>query len=90
MTPEMRETLTHIQDYFDQHGVSPSYRQLMQMAGVNSTTSIHRRVHGLLDRGHLVRSHGRYRCYVPADINLSNVPTEKLVGELERRGARHD
>lgn len=89
MTPEMRETLTHIQDYFEQHGVSPSFRQLMEMADVSSTSAIYRRIHGLVDRGHLVRSHGRNRCYVPADINLSNVPTEKLVDELERRGARH-
>lgn len=89
MTPEMRETLTHIQDYFEQHGVSPSYRELMEMAGVSSTAAIYRRVHGLVDRGHLVRLHGKNRCYVPADINLSTVPTDKLLCELERRGAQH-
>ncbi len=89
MTPEMRETLTHIQDYFEQHGVSPSYRQLMEMAGVFSTNSIARRVHALVDRGHLVRSHGKNRCYIPAKIDLSSVPLPDLLCELERRRANH-
>ncbi|WP_289145060.1 hypothetical protein [uncultured Sphingobium sp.] len=89
MTPEMRETLTHIQGYFEQHGVAPSYRQLMEMAGVASTTSIHRRVHALVDRGHLIRVQGGARCYVPAKTDLTNVPLPDLLCELERRRANH-
>lgn len=89
MTPEMRETLTHIQDYYQQHGVSPTYRQLMEMAGVLSTASIQRRIFALVERGHLIRLHGRSRCYVPAKVDLTRVPLPDLLSELERRRANH-
>ena len=36
MTPEMRRTLTLVQDYYAQHGVSPSLRKLAEMEGLSS------------------------------------------------------
>lgn len=89
MTPEMRRTLTHFQEYFAEHGIAPSFRELAAMDGARSTNSIHRRVHALLDRGHLVRVMGRNRAFALAEANLASVPTDQLLGELERRGVDH-
>lgn len=89
MTPEMHETLTHIQEYYNQHGYSPTYRELTKMTGLSSSNSIHRRVHALLERGHLIRLPGRDRCYVPAKIDLTPVPLGDLLAEIERRGVNH-
>lgn len=87
MTPNQRETLTHMEDYYRAHGVAPSFRQLADMAGVSSITSIHRRIQALVEAGFVTKTPGRSRSYIPAKANLSAVSTEELLGELERRRA---
>lgn len=87
MTPEMRRTLTVIQEYYAVHGVSPTFQEMMEALGLKSKAPIHRRVHALVARGHLVKLPGRDRAYAPVEtsVNLSAIPTEKLLGELEKR-----
>ncbi|SCW55910.1 LexA DNA binding domain-containing protein [Sphingobium faniae] len=91
MTPEMHRTLTFIQEYYAQHGIAPTMREIMVALGGKSTGPVHNRIHRLIDRGHLVRLPGRDRAIAPASaaIDLSAVPTEKLLGELEKRRALH-
>lgn len=91
MTPEMRRTLTVIQEYYALHGFAPSIREIMASEGGKSTGAVSRRIHMLIDRGHLVRLPGRDRAIAPASatLDLSAVPTDKLLGELEKRRALH-
>lgn len=87
MTPEMRRTLTVIQEYYAQHGVAPTFQEILDAEGGKSKSAVHRRVHALIERGHLVRLPGRDRAFapVPDRVDLAGVPTEQLLGELEKR-----
>ncbi|WP_370176260.1 LexA family protein [Sphingobium abikonense] len=91
MTPEMRRTLTLVQDYYAQHGVSPSLRKLAEMEGLSSVGSTHRRVHKLIERGYLVQLKGRNNSFAPASAmpNLADFSDDQLRAELAKRGVGH-
>lgn len=91
MTPEMRRTLTVIQEYHAAHGVAPTFREIMKALDLKSKAPIHRRVHALIDRGYLVKLPGRDRAYVPATTvpDLTSVPADALRAELAKRERRH-
>lgn len=48
---EDREITEYIDGYIMEHGYSPSYREIGKFTGLTSTSSIHRRVHSLIDKG---------------------------------------
>ena len=87
MTPEMRRTLTHLQEYYAQHGVSPSFRTLADLEGVSSVSGPHRRVSALVERGYLVKLVGRDNSYAPASAmpSLSDFSDGQLRAELAKR-----
>lgn len=87
MTPEMRRTLTNIQEYYAEHGTAPSFRKLADMEGLASASAVHRRVHELIDRGYLVQLRGRNNGFAPASAmpNLAGFSDQQLRAELARR-----
>lgn len=87
MTPEMRRTLTHVQEYYAQHGVSPSFRKLADLEGLSSIGGVHRRVHALMKRGYLVQLEGRGGNFAPASAmpSLSGFSDAQLRAELAKR-----
>jgi SOS-response transcriptional repressor LexA len=89
MTPEMRRTLTIYQEHYAAHGVAPTFREVAKIEGLASTQSVHRRVHALVEAGLLVKGHGHSRSFLPAGVDLTNVSTDQLRSELEKREARH-
>ncbi|WP_336973470.1 hypothetical protein [Sphingobium aromaticiconvertens] len=89
MTPEMLRTLKFVQAYHAANGVSPTVREIMIHEGGKSPGPVSRRLQALVDRGYLVRLPGRDRNVAPAQIDLTDIPIDKLLGELERRRALH-
>lgn len=91
MTPEMRRTLTIIQDYHAEHGVAPSLRKLASLEGLSSVGSVHRRVHTLIERGYLVQLRGRNNSFAPASVmpSLADFSDEQLRAELAKREEAH-
>jgi SOS-response transcriptional repressor LexA len=89
MTPEMLRTLTFVQAYHARHGVAPTVREIAAHEGGKSLGPVSRRIKALVERGHLVRLYGSARNIAPAQYDLTNIPLEKLLGELERRRALH-
>lgn len=53
LTAGQRDVLVFIREYNDAHGVSPSYREIMQKLGMKSTAQAHWFVHKLEDRGYV-------------------------------------
>ena len=94
MTPAQRIVLDFVRDYHDQHGYSPSYREIARQLGHRAPSTSHRIVHQLIDRGYLSIDADSTRGRVLiADQNafasLASVPTSMLLAELKVRGVAH-
>lgn len=53
LTPKGKETLAAISAYAEEHGVAPTYRELMAALGLRSLNAVHQRVTALRLSGHL-------------------------------------
>lgn len=67
LTPKQKECLDFIRAYIEAHGASPSYQNIMDAMGLRSKSGVHRLVHALHDRGHLVTEHGLRRAIAVRD-----------------------
>jgi repressor LexA len=54
-TKKQRELLTYIQGFIDEHGYSPSYREIMNGCSYNSVATVALHVNNLIKRGHLAK-----------------------------------
>ena len=52
-TKKQRELLSYIENFINEHGYSPSYREIMQGLKYNSVATVALHVNSLLKRGHL-------------------------------------
>lgn len=52
-TKKQRELLTYIEDFINEHGYSPSYREIMAGLNYTSVATVALHVNNLLKRGHL-------------------------------------
>lgn len=52
-TKKQREVLNFIEDFTNEHGYSPSYREIMDALEYNSVATIALHVGNLIKRGHL-------------------------------------
>lgn len=52
-TKKQRELLTFIEGFINEHGYSPSYREIMGGLQYNSVATVALHVNGLINRGHL-------------------------------------
>lgn len=90
MTPQQRRTLDFIVAFYAEHRIAPSVREIAQAEGLRSIGSVHNRVKALVKSGHLIRTADQRRNIVPATDNLADIPTARLIAELERRSkSRH-
>jgi len=61
MTPAQYRALTFIRQFIAANGYSPSYREIADGLDLASLQSVHRLVHGLVDRGSITLLPGRHR-----------------------------
>lgn len=52
-TKKQRELLTYIDNFIEEHGYSPSYREIMRALNYNSVATVSLHVNNLITRGHL-------------------------------------
>lgn len=73
---------------------TPSYREIRDMLGIASISSIGRTLEDLEEKGYIERLPGRARAFrvkpepTSWDLSLADFRTAVLVAELERRGLR--
>lgn len=61
LTPKQLKCYKAMEAYKAKNGVMPSYRELMELLGLNSLSGIHRMITGMEERGAVVRFHNRAR-----------------------------
>jgi SOS-response transcriptional repressor LexA len=61
LTPRMRQMLSYIEGYTEEHGLSPSFIEMRDALGLTSISGPHRLVKCLIQRGFLIRTAGRNR-----------------------------
>src|SRR5580700_85158 len=52
-TKKQRELLNYIEEFINEHGYSPSYREIMKGLNYNSVATVALHVNNLMKRGHL-------------------------------------
>ena len=63
LTRRQAEVLTFIKAYKRLHGKGPTYREIADRIGVSSISNVHRLIYGLVKRGAIFKTPGRYRDY---------------------------
>lgn len=61
LTPRQKCALTFIRRYFAEHGIAPSYEEIIRGLGLKSKSGAHRLIIGLETRGHIRRLPDRAR-----------------------------
>lgn len=73
------------------HGRTPSFREMQDALGINSTSGVARLMTALEERGYVQRPANRARAIVASDKparTLKDASITQLVAELGRRGLR--
>ncbi len=55
------KVLIEIKGYIDKFGISPTVRELVNLVGVKSTSTIQRHLDGLVETGKIVRENNKSR-----------------------------
>jgi len=76
-TKKQQELLLFIEDFINQHGYSPSYREIMQGCHYNSVATVALHVSNLIKRGHL-----RKRDHSARSIEVVNSTTTEATSKL--------
>ena len=84
MTEQQSRLLKVIKRYVDEHGYSPSYREMARCVGLHSTSGIVRLINALEAQGHIRRTEGGSR-NIELVNPLEHVSTADLKAEIERR-----
>jgi SOS-response transcriptional repressor LexA len=61
LTPRQQRLLRYIEEYSMQHGISPTYQEMLEHTGLKSKGAVHLMTTKLVERGFLIRSAGRTR-----------------------------
>lgn len=61
LTRQQRITYDALVDYVREHGYPPTVRELADILGLASTSSVTGRLHGIRDRGWIVIAHNQSR-----------------------------
>lgn len=89
MTPQQRKALDFIERFYGERRYSPSLQEVADHLGLCSKSGAHRLVKGLIRSGNLVQTFAGRRNIVPGCFHLSELTTEALRAELQRREAPH-
>jgi hypothetical protein len=57
MSPHHRAILVAVRDYWAQHGIAPTYRELCEMTGRASVGGLHFSMVHLIENGYLTHRH---------------------------------
>src|SRR5215469_1855887 len=71
LTPRQRRILRFIHDWVQEHGYSPSMREIGRGVGLTSTSSVEHQLSALESMGHLRREAG---CSRTVEVRLPGVP----------------
>ncbi|MZK51887.1 LexA family protein [Clostridium beijerinckii] len=61
LTEKQKEILYIIKNYIDKEKISPSIREIGQLAGLKSTSTVHSYLNRLESKGYIYRSENRAR-----------------------------
>lgn len=86
MTKNQARCLAFIRTYFAEHGFAPNYPEIAAGTGLKSRGNAHTLVTALIAQGELIRTTAAARNLRLPAVDLSTVPTEALLAEIERRG----
>lgn len=89
LTPKQKECLDFIRAYIEERGASPSYDEIKGGMGLRSKSGVHRMVHGLVERGHLVieASHARtIQLHYPLPFDLPDDISRAVRDRAAREG----
>lgn len=73
-TKKQKELLTHIEEFIDQNGYSPSYREIMKGLQYTSVATVALHVNNLIKRGHLRKRDRSARSLEVVKPTTSNDP----------------
>lgn len=86
LTVKQAACLTFIADFSDEHGFSPSYREIADFLGLVSVSGVHRRIAAMVERGYLRTLPGHARSLEvvkrpkPNAVTLNTLSTSTLEG----------
>jgi len=81
-TKKQRELLTFIEDFINQHGYSPSFREIMTGLQYTSVATVALHVNSLIKRGHLRKRDGKARSLEV--VQRVNTPEQSASAANER------
>ena len=67
MSKREKQIFDFITAYRSSNGLSPSMQEIADGVGLYSTSSVHRHIHSMIDKGWLMPFDGRKRGLVPSD-----------------------
>lgn len=83
MTPQQSRCLDVIKDYISEHGISPSYIEIIDTMGLTSKSHAHRLVHALAKLGHIeIRPYDHRSIHLVSDRQVTatlNPSTARLL-----------
>ena len=88
MTRNQKRVLDFVRQQIEAEGVAPTLEEIRVEIGHKNKGSVHAILCGLIGAGHLVRQDRRERGLALPHIFLGDIPTDRLVAGLERRGWR--
>ena len=84
-TKKQRELLTFIENFINQHGYSPSYREIMNGQHYTSVATVALHVNNLIKRGHLrKRDHSARSLEVVKADEPSKITTNQIAASEEK------
>lgn len=87
LTNRQRDALDFLRAHQQQHGCSPTFRQIADHLQISSKSGVHRLLEGLQQRGFIKRRRGLQQAIeIIAGDPVDNLPTADLIAALRRRG----
>src|ERR1700722_9836670 len=84
-TKKQRELLNFIEQFINEHGYSPSYREIMTGLNYNSVATVALHVNNLLKRGHLKKRDHSARSLELVDTNSAAKVSSNYVAPGEEK-----
>jgi SOS-response transcriptional repressor LexA len=82
-TKKQKELLQFIQAFIDEHGYSPSYREIMNGLNYTSVATVALHVNSLIKRGHLVKREHAARS-LEVVVHEESAPSANFMGAEEK------
>lgn len=82
-TKKQQELLTFIQEFIDEHGYSPSYREVMSGLNYTSVATVSLHINNLIKRGHLIKRDRSARSLEVVNTPAKSEPTKVVAKQLK-------